>query len=416
MQERQESYSVRNQIETGCYIVQDILPNMIYAGRRFVKAVRLLFFQWNSFMNRGIERALKQLNVEYEVFFYQFKDWERDDRFLELFREQLRQGCYEKVFSVNYSPLISQVCEEIGKCYIAWVYDSPLHIRDLESLRNSCNRLYFFDRGQAEEYRKSGIDARYMPLAVDMESFAESISAGKREKYMADVSMVGQLYQTEYAYFTAPLNQYLQGYLEGIINSQIKVYGGYLIPELITEDLLGRLNEEYRRVSKDGFQMGARELEFMLACEVTGRERYMALSLLSGHCQVDLYSAKRDERLPKVHWRGYADYYKEMPLIFAGSRINLNISLKTIRTGIPLRVIDIMGCGGFVLTNYQEELAEYFSVGEECIVYENLEDMFLKTAYYLEHEEERKQITTAGYERVKRDFTFKERMEKMLES
>ena len=60
------------------------------------------------------------------------------------------------------------------------------------------------------------------------------------------------------------------------------------------------------------------------------------------------------------------------------------------------------------------ELAEYFSVGEECVVYDNVEDLYIKAAYYLEHEEERKRIAQAGYERVKRDFTFKERLEKML--
>ena len=81
-----------------------------------------------------------------------------------------------------------------------------------------------------------------------------------------------------------------------------------------------------------------------------------------------------------------------MPLVFSQSKINLNISLKTIKTGIPLRVADVMGCGGFVLSNYQQELEEYFVIGEECVVYENLQDMFLKAQYYLEHEEERKRI------------------------
>ena len=57
---------------------------------------------------------------------------------------------------------------------------------------------------------------------------------------------------------------------------------------------------------------------------------------------------------------------------------------------------------------------EYFAPGEECAVYENLEDMFLKADYYLKHEEERKKIAAAGFEKVKRDFTFAERLGKML--
>ena len=30
--------------------------------------MRVLFFQWYSFMNKGIEKALKILNLEYSVF------------------------------------------------------------------------------------------------------------------------------------------------------------------------------------------------------------------------------------------------------------------------------------------------------------------------------------------------------------
>lgn len=378
------------------------------------KRMNILFFQWHSFMNQGMERALQKLDIKYDTFFYQFQDWEKDDVFLEQFGRQLKNGRYDAVLSVNFSPLISLVCEQQGMKYIAWVYDSPVHIRDLSSMKNSCNQIYFFDRGQAEEYRRQGIDAKYTPLAVDTEVFGQTVAKTVSGKYETDISLVGKLYRTEYQHFTAPLSGYLKGYLEGIVNSQMKIYGGYLIPELITKDLLAKMNEDYRRVSKDSFQMGGRELEFLLACETTGRERYLALSLLSGHYRVDVYSTDQDERLKNVKYRGYADYYKEMPGIFCQSRINLNISLKTVRTGIPLRVVDIMGCGGFVLSNYQEELLEHFIPGEECAVYENLEDMYQKAAYYLWHEGERKRIAAAGFEKVKRDFTFEERLSKML--
>ena len=106
--------------------------------------MKLLFFQWHSFMNKGIERGLKELDIPYDTFFYQFNDWEKDDDFLEQFRAYLKAGNYTDVLSVNFSPLISILCEELGILYTAWVYDSPIHIRNTDSLKNSCNRIFFF--------------------------------------------------------------------------------------------------------------------------------------------------------------------------------------------------------------------------------------------------------------------------------
>ena len=90
-----------------------------------------------------------------------------------------------------------------------------------------------------------------------------------------------------------------------------------------------------------------------------------------------------------------------MPYIFHNSKINLNITSKTIESGIPLRVFDILSCGGFCLTNYQPEIARYFTDGEDLVMYSSMEDLVDKVAYYLEHDEEREQIARNGYEKLK---------------
>ncbi|MEG1292300.1 MAG: glycosyltransferase, partial [Lachnospiraceae bacterium] len=45
---------------------------------------------------------------------------------------------------------------------------------------------------------------------------------------------------------------------------------------------------------------------------------------------------------------------------------------------------------------------------------ENLEDLCQKVTYYLAHDQQRMQIALAGRERVRRDFTFEDRMKQML--
>ena len=376
---------------------------------------KILFFQWYSFLNPGIEAALKKMRMEYETYFYQFTDWETDEPFLEQFSGRLDGGKYRMVLSVNFSPLIAQVCYDKSIPYAAWIYDSPIHIRRRDSLHYETSHLFCFDRRQAQNYKAQGIRAYHLPLAASPKQFAKSqISAADRKKYGAQVSLVGKLYQTDYAYYCGPLNEYQRGFLEGILKAQGKVYGAYFLPELLTDELLDGMNRRYKEASGGTASITKEELEFMLACEVTGRERYVALAVLSNHFRVKYYSGEKDERLEKAEYMGYAEYNQEMPKVFRLSDINLNISLRTIQTGIPLRVMDVLACGGFLISNYQEELAEYFRLGEELVTYGDLEELVYLTGVYLKDEPRRKQIARCGQERMKKDFTYEKALRVIL--
>ena len=376
---------------------------------------KILFFQWHSFLNPGIEAALKKLRITYDTCFYQFTEWETDAQFSEQFSDRLGGGDYRMVLSVNFSPLIAQVCHDRGVPYAAWIYDSPIHIRQRESLGYDTTHVFCFDRSQAQLYEKQGIHAYHLPLAASPKLFLKSaISAADRKKYTAQISFLGQLYQTDYAYYCGPLDNYQRGFLEGILKAQSNVYGAYFIPELLTDELLDGMNARYDQASGGTASITKEELEFMLACEVTGRERYVALAVLSNHFQVKYYSGEKDERLAKAVYMGYADYYEQMPKIFRLSDVNLNISLRTIQTGIPLRVLDVLACGGFLISNYQEELAVYFRLGEELVTYGDAQELVYLTDFYLRDEARRRQIARCGQERIKQDFTFEKALQKIL--
>lgn len=374
--------------------------------------MRILFYQWHSFMNEGVERAFRQLGVEYDTFFFQQTDWEQDNGIVSLLESKLKAKEYDAVFSINYAPLVSMVCEREQIRYVSWVYDAPIHIRNTESMKNSCNRIFFFDRVQAEDYAKRGIAAYHMPLAADVETFGTYTA---KSRYRADISLVGKLYQTEYNYYSGSLTPYLRGYLDGIIRAQMKVYGGYFLGDLLDDALLRKLNECYEKASNGTASIGREELEFMMACEITGRERYMALALLANHYDVKLYSTDKDERLAKAEYMGYADYYKQMPEVFKSSKVNLNISLKIIQSGIPLRVFDVLGCGGFLLTNFQAEMPEYFTMGEDFAVYESIEDLYAKAKFYLQNDSERERVARHGFETVQKYYTFRQQVEKIFD-
>ena len=103
-----------------------------------------------------------------------------------------------------------------------------------------------------------------------------------------------------------------------------------------------------------------------------------------------------------------------MPYVFKNSEINLNITLRSIQRGIPLRCFDIMGCGGFLITNYQEDLFQFFEPNKDFVYYESREDLIEKIDYYLEHEEERKSIARSGHDKVVAFHSYEHRLKEII--
>lgn len=372
---------------------------------------KVLFWQWNSFMVKGVEQAFHKLNIWYSTYYRCVQNWDDDGDFAQELEEKLQKDVYTTVFSINFCPIIAEVCENNHIHYVAWVYDSPMNIRKLKTMNLSYTSVWIFDRGIVDEYNRWGYRCQHLPLAVSPDIFKKNIGTWKN---MNEISFVGKIYRTDYAKYLSFLPEYRRGYLNGLLAAQGKLYGAYLFGDILTEDFLTDINLEFAKTSDGQLQMEKEQLEFLLASEVTSRERKTLLKLLAAHYQLDVYS-EETQVLEKTRGHGYIDYYTQMPEVFANSKVNLNISLKAIRTGIPLRVIDVMGCGGFVLSNYQEEILEYMHPGVDCEVYESLEDAYYKVEFYLKNEKIREKIARNGLELVTRDFSFEDRVKVLLE-
>ena len=115
---------------------------------------------------------------------------------------------------------------------------------------------------------------------------------------------------------------------------------------------------------------------------------------------------------PSIHMPTVKIYFQ---LLFQHSKINLNITLKTIQTGIPLRAWDILGCSGFLLTNFQQELCDFFIPGEDFVYYESPPDAIEKAAYFLSHDRERQEIAHNAFEKIAASHTFHHRVQSMFD-
>ena len=330
------------------------------------------------------------------------------------------------VFSVNFYPAISYTCNHFKVPYVCWSVDSPVAELFSNALKNEWNRIFLFDRAQYaffHPYNPGHIF--YLPLATNVRRWEKVIMDMTEEdyrKYGGDISFVGSLYseKSRYDRLLADnlLSSYTQGYVNGLIQAQQKVFGYNFIYDTLSEEVIREIAAAdpafYR--GQDVFLDTDRYLvaHQYIGMKLANAERISVLSALSERFHVSLYTRSDASSLPRVHVKGGAGTLTEMPKIFQASKINLNITMRPIETGLSLRIWDVLGCGGFLLTNYQAEIPEYFEIGKDLEVYENMEDLMQKADYYLHHEAERLEIALNGYEKTARYHTYEMRLAEMI--
>lgn len=131
-----------------------------------------------------------------------------------------------------------------------------------------------------------------------------------------------------------------------------------------------------------------------------------------------LAGATRNECLPE-RILGHPLSDEDMIMMYSRSKINLGFSTcgDTHVTGerimqVRLRDFEVPMSGGFYMVEYLEELEEFFDIGREIVCYSGPEDLAEKIRYYLSHDDEREAIRQAGFERCRRDHTWRRRFEK----
>ena len=330
------------------------------------------------------------------------------------------------IFSVNFYPAISYTCSHFKVPYVCWSVDSPVPELFSNALKNEWNRIFLFDRAQYDFFHPYNPEhIYYLPLATNAKRWEKVIldmTEADYRKYGHDVSFVGSLYSEKCRYDKLlennSLSSYTQGYVNGLIQAQLKVFGYNFIYDTLSEDVIREI------ASADPLFYKGQDIfldtdRYLVAHQYIGMklasvERHAILSSLSERFDVSLYTRSDTSGLPRVHTKGGASKLTEMPKIFQASKINLNITMRPIETGLSLRIWDILGCGGFLLTNYQAEIPEYFEIGKDLEVYESTDELIQKVDYYLHHEAERMNIAIHGYEKTVKYHTYETRLAEMI--
>ena len=381
--------------------------------------MRVLLYKWKVFNQADIKSAIERLGHEV----HEYEEPEavmKGKEYLEL-ADVIKE--YDVVFSLNYFIRVSNACMAAGRKYIAWTVDSPMISMYDRSAFNSCNYMFVFDKFDYIQFKAMGLEnVYYMPLAVDtkrLDNLIGTMTAEERIQYSGDVAFVGGLYhKNSYDKIYDSLPEYLRGYFDAALLAQMDIFGENIFDRMLTVDILAQLSEcvEFNQENSSLSDIKLVFTNTFLGFKLAQLERIECLNRLAASgLNVDLYTDKPHEVLKNVKLCGTVSYQQEMPKVFNCHKINLNFTIRNIRSGLPLRIWDILGSGGFLLTNFQAELPAYFENGKDVVYYESLDDMCRKAEYYLAHDEERAAIATSGHEKVKMYHSYDDRIAKMFE-
>lgn len=387
--------------------------------------MKLLFYRYGSICEPDIIEGFQELGFSVDEITTEIynKQLQPSDC-IQLVSQHLFDHPADFVFSINFFPAIAEVCHIFKLPYLCWIVDSPVMELYTTSVTYDTNRIFSFDNAICQEISPLNPGHIFhLPLATNVQQkdhLLADTSSADRKRFSAEVAFIGSLYTEKCAYdrlTNAP--DYLTGYLDGLMEAQLKVYGYYFVeealPDMIVAGFIDHFPGFYRLPGENYLSDRTTLAQLYIGTKIAAIERDRCMKLLSEKYPVSIYTGSDTSAYPKIKNCGFAKTLTEMPIIFHESKINLNLTAKSIRSGLPLRIWDILGSGGFCITNYQSELPELLPPGEYLDCYGSLEELDEKVYYYLTHDNERKEIAHNGYEYVKAHHTYPIRLTQMLQ-
>lgn len=380
----------------------------------------IIFHRYGSICEPDIIEAFQSLGlnvIEEDTEIYQ-KSIEPSER-IRLLSEQILTHQTAFVFSINYFPYISQICEKLHILYVCLSVDCPVLELFSSTIHNQCNRIFLFDYNQYLQFKDENPECIfYLPLGTNVERWDQTLSEGSKSESSYDVSFVGSLYTEKCPYSSLQLSDFDRGFGDGLIEAQLRLSGLGLIEEALTPELTAAIKNAAPRFHTlpDSFTDTDAYVaaNYYLGMQASSLERIRTLNALAGDFQVDLFTRSDTSPLKGVRCHDGVSTHTQMPHIFRSSKINLNITIRSIQTGLSQRIWDIMGCQGFLLSNYQMEYPEYFEIGKDLDCYENMKELKEKVRFYLSHDDIRREIALHGYQTVKQKHSCRHRVAEML--
>lgn len=385
--------------------------------------MRILYLAGETLQIAAVPFTLDKMGHQVGIYPYPVEHIDRDAKLQEEFEEFIRSNVLDLVISNTFCAWAAECTHRFEIKYAVYGMDSPQYrIWQVKQAQYDNVFLFHFDSRECEVLRANGYqNVTYLPLAArNKDSLV--ITDDEIRKYEADISFVGSVYTSNaFDELSSTFPQHITDRIADILEESTFLWDGVdRVTDKLqeeTDSYWDKLYEMFRRMD-NGVELDIPKTyllkNFLIDRKLTNIERNMILELLAENYDLKLYTREGERVSTKIKRYGEVDSGTDAMKVFYSSKINLNLTLRSIETGLPLRIFDIMSVGGFVLTDYREDAAELFEEDKEIVMYRSPEEMLDKIDYYLAHEKERIEIGVNAYRRVKKEYSYEAQLQKIL--
>ena len=315
------------------------------------------------------------------------------------------------VISIDGKGLNSPIVEKWGALKVAWFVDNPYYFEETKRLKDAF--VFVWAREYVSDLKKDGLEnVYYLPLATNLERFHPGeLAEIDLNKYGCDVSFVGSIHASPEAIRKERLTDH-PAEINALVDLGKKIVGGFYQQTEAEVNLIKfqKLLDKIGSNARGGF-------EYLVDREVDSERRYQLLDALKDS-GLRCYGSIPDEAsgdYSGAEFQGPVQYGEEVRKIYKASKINLNATRPQLRSAVNQRILDVYACGGFLLTDYREDLGKMFSFSTDEVVYTCKKSLLAKIKHYLKHPIETKQVTENIKKEIEEKHTYLHRSNQILE-
>lgn len=379
---------------------------------------KVLFFNRPYFLTDEILSALDRLEISYRTVDIGLGETVRDG-----FVEDLLKTVVEfkpdfaltvNHFGVDREGKLTDLLLKLKLPLASWFVDNPhLVLYRYTDISPEMTAIFTYDAGNLSIMHEKGYShVFYLPLATDPHRFKVGI-VGKNS-WRSKVSFVGN------SMADAVAKTFADAKLPANISDKYKLLATeFSESEDISVEAYFKKNHPQILKTIEGFATDEQKLSFeaLITWEATRQYRLSCIKAVLDFNPLIVGDCGWYVLLDNKGWRYLSslDYYTDLPAFYPMSEVSFNCTSRQMKGAVNQRIFDVPACGGFVLTDYREQMENLFEPEREIISYRDISEIPQMLERCIKDKNMREKVSAAARKRILSEHTYEHRMVSLID-